>query len=160
MINGGQAPGHGGTVTGTLIFGGPGRINPGPGKWAAARCSIGGGRRRWTPGAAATSAQTPSSGPRSGIRRPETRHKLGDDLSRQHAPHPPGRTRQSRGPGSTRAGFYCLTGTAGGSPRRTVNTVQLSARLFDASSWPVGSSSHWFLSFMARSRCHVPSMCP
>jgi hypothetical protein len=41
-----------------------------------------------------------------------------------------------------------------------VSTVHLSARLFDASPWPAGSSSHWFSSFMARSRCHVPSMCP
>jgi hypothetical protein len=41
-----------------------------------------------------------------------------------------------------------------------LNTVQLSARLFDASSWPADPSSHWFSSFMACSRCHVPSMCP
>jgi hypothetical protein len=65
----------------------------------------------------------------------------------------PGRSRRCRGRGSSRSGP--CAGTAGGSPRRTVNTVQLSARLFDASSWPAGSSSHWFLPFMARSRCHV-----
>ncbi len=69
-----------------------------------------------------------------------------------------GSPRPCCGPGSSRSAP--CTGTAGGSPRRTVNTVQLSAQLFDASPWPVGSSSHWFLSFMARSRCHVPSMCP
>jgi hypothetical protein len=54
----------------------------------------------------------------------------------------------------------CGCAAAGGSPRRTVNIVQASARLFDASSRPAGSSFHWFLSFVARSRCHVPSIYP
>lgn len=51
-------------------------------------------------------------------------------------------------------------GTAGGSPRRTVIAAQLPARLFDAACWPADSPSHWFSSFVACSRRHVPSMCP
>jgi hypothetical protein len=42
-----------------------------------------------------------------------------ESLSRRRAPHPLGRTRRSRGLDSTHAGFYCLKGTAGGSPRRS-----------------------------------------
>ena len=37
------------------------------------------------------------------------------NLSRRRAPHPPGTTRQSHGPGCTRWGSCYPTGTAGGS---------------------------------------------